>query len=51
MDSDPWIEPVASYVKYFEVPERMKGKRLFSILPGSRERAGSVAEWQLYQLQ
>ena len=33
------FNPVASYVKYFTVPERMRGKTALHFLPGGR-RAG-----------
>lgn len=36
------FNPVASYVKYFEVPERMKGKRLFISLQGAES---GIALW------
>ena len=29
------LNPVASYVKYFKVPERMKGKRIFVSFQGA----------------
>lgn len=36
------FNPVASYVKYFEVPERMKGKRLFISFQGAES---GIALW------
>mgnify|MGYP000007695729 CR=1 FL=1 len=42
------FNPVASYVKYFHVPESMKGKKSICFIPGSRERTGSVAQWNLW---
>ncbi len=38
----PEFNPVASYVKYFEVPEEMKGKRLFISFQGAES---GIAVW------
>ena len=38
------FNPVASYVKYFEVPENMKGKRVFLFLSRSRKRDCSLVK-------
>ena len=37
-----WFNPVASYVKYFEVPENMKGKRVFISFQGAES---GIAVW------
>ena len=37
-----WFNPTASYVKYFEVPEQMKGKRLFVSFQGAES---GIAVW------
>ena len=45
------FNPTASYVKYFEVPDQMKGKRLFVSFQGSRERYCRMAERNVPWLQ
>ena len=42
--SPEYFNPVASYVKYFTVPERMKGKTSVYFVRGGRERPCPVAE-------
>lgn len=37
-----WFNPVASYVKYFELPEQMKGKRVFISFQGAES---GIAVW------
>ena len=44
------FNPVASYVKYFEVPEQMKDKPLY-IFSRRRERSGSLAQWKFCRIQ
>ena len=46
-----YFNPVASYVKYFSVPERMKGKRIFVSFHGSGKWSGSLVEWSFYRVQ
>ena len=38
------FNPVASYVKYFEVPEEMQGKRLFISFQGAESGIASMAQ-------
>lgn len=45
------FNPVASYVKYFTIPENMKNKRVCISVPGSGERFCTLAEWTLCRLQ
>ena len=45
------FNPVASYVKYFTVPERMRGETPLYLLPGSRERNCSLAERRICGIQ
>ena len=45
------FNPVASYVKYFTVPEHMKGKTAVYFFPGSGERTCTMDERKVCRLQ